>query len=39
VSIAAEMIALRWGGKGARLASTTGRVHREPGSPVQQSTN
>jgi xanthine dehydrogenase accessory factor len=30
VSIAAEMIALRWGGRGARLTSTTGRIHSEP---------
>jgi xanthine dehydrogenase accessory factor len=34
VSIAAEMIALRWGGAGVRLGSTTGRIHREPGIPV-----
>ena len=27
VSIAAEIIALRWGGKGERLASTQGRIH------------
>jgi xanthine dehydrogenase accessory factor len=36
VSIAAEMIALRWGGQGTRLASTTGRIHREPGVPAAQ---
>jgi xanthine dehydrogenase accessory factor len=36
VSIAAEMIALRWGGQGVRLASTTGRIHREPGVPAEQ---
>jgi xanthine dehydrogenase accessory factor len=34
VSIAAEMIALRWGGLGARLGATTGRIHREPGVPA-----
>jgi xanthine dehydrogenase accessory factor len=38
VSIAAEMIALRWGGQGARLASTTGRIHGEPASPAERST-
>jgi xanthine dehydrogenase accessory factor len=38
VSIAAEMIALRWGGQGARLASTSGRIHRELGIPVEQPT-
>jgi xanthine dehydrogenase accessory factor len=27
VSIAAEIIALRWGGRGERLASTEGRIH------------
>jgi xanthine dehydrogenase accessory factor len=27
VSIAAEIIALRWGGRGDRLADTTGRIH------------
>ena len=27
VSIAAEIIALRWGGKGERLASMEGRIH------------
>jgi len=27
VSIAAEIIALRWGGKGERLAETSGRIH------------
>jgi len=27
VSIAAEIIALRWGGKGERLAATEGRIH------------
>ncbi len=36
VSIAAEMIALRWGGEGSRLADTSGRIHREPGIPVDQ---
>ncbi|HKN98936.1 MAG TPA: XdhC/CoxI family protein [Pseudonocardiaceae bacterium] len=36
VSIAAEMIALRWGGQGVRLATTTGRIHREPGVPADQ---
>jgi xanthine dehydrogenase accessory factor len=30
VSIAAEMIALRWGGQGARLTAGQGRIHREP---------
>jgi xanthine dehydrogenase accessory factor len=29
VSIAAEIIALRWGGRGARLAETSGRIHHE----------
>jgi xanthine dehydrogenase accessory factor len=29
VSIAAEIIAGRWGGSGERLASTSGRIHRE----------
>jgi xanthine dehydrogenase accessory factor len=29
VSIAAEIIALRWGGGGARLAETSGRIHHE----------
>jgi xanthine dehydrogenase accessory factor len=28
VSIAAEMIALRWGGRGDRLTSASGRIHR-----------
>lgn len=30
VSIAAEIIAARWGGGGARLAATAGRIHHEP---------
>ncbi|HEX4722452.1 MAG TPA: XdhC/CoxI family protein [Pseudonocardiaceae bacterium] len=30
VSIAAEMIALRWGGQGTRLTALSGRIHREP---------
>jgi xanthine dehydrogenase accessory factor len=30
VSIAAEMIALRWGGRGARLTEINGKIHREP---------
>jgi xanthine dehydrogenase accessory factor len=30
VSIAAEMIALRWGGRGSRLTAGSGRIHREP---------
>jgi xanthine dehydrogenase accessory factor len=30
VSIAAEMIALRWGGRGSRLTVGSGRIHREP---------
>jgi xanthine dehydrogenase accessory factor len=30
VSIAAEMIALRWGGRGSRLTAGNGRIHREP---------
>jgi xanthine dehydrogenase accessory factor len=34
VSIAAEMIALRWGGQGVRLTDTDGRIHREPGVPA-----
>ncbi|MFD1050981.1 XdhC family protein, partial [Kibdelosporangium lantanae] len=29
VSIAAEIISLRWGGQGERLASTSGAIHRE----------
>ena len=29
VSIAAEMIALRWGGRGERLTSASGRIHRQ----------
>jgi xanthine dehydrogenase accessory factor len=29
VSIAAEMIALRWGGEGTRLTDASGRIHRE----------
>jgi xanthine dehydrogenase accessory factor len=30
ISMAAEIIALRWGGSGERLARTTGPVHHEP---------
>ena len=30
VSIAAEIIASRWGGGGARLAETAGRIHHDP---------
>ncbi|MBC6463482.1 XdhC family protein [Actinomadura sp. HBU206391] len=30
VSIAAELIQLRWGGSGRPLATTEGRIHREP---------
>ncbi len=30
VSIAAEVIAARWGGSGARLADRVGRIHHEP---------
>jgi xanthine dehydrogenase accessory factor len=30
VSIAAEIISLRWGGAGNRLTEATGRIHREP---------
>jgi xanthine dehydrogenase accessory factor len=30
VSIAAEIIASRWGGSGERLASTQGRIHAHP---------
>jgi xanthine dehydrogenase accessory factor len=30
VSIAAEIISLRWGGAGARLADTAGKIHHEP---------
>jgi xanthine dehydrogenase accessory factor len=29
VSIAAEIIALRWGGRGERLAETNGRIHHD----------
>lgn len=31
ISMAAEIIALRWGGSGERLARTSGPVHHEPG--------
>ncbi|MEV0680926.1 XdhC/CoxI family protein [Actinosynnema sp. NPDC050436] len=31
VSIAAEIIALRWGGGGGRLTRTDGSIHRDPG--------
>jgi xanthine dehydrogenase accessory factor len=37
VSIAAEMIALRWGGQGERLTGTTGRIHKSDFRIVQQS--
>ena len=30
VSIAAEIISLRWGGEGKRLTEVDGRIHREP---------
>lgn len=30
VSIAAEIISLRWGGEGKRLTEVAGRIHREP---------
>ncbi len=30
ISIAAEIIARRWGGSGERLAGTRGRIHRDP---------
>jgi len=30
VSIAAEIISLRWGGAGKRLTEVSGRIHREP---------
>jgi xanthine dehydrogenase accessory factor len=30
VSIAAEIISLRWGGAGNRLTEASGRIHREP---------
>ena len=30
VSIAAEIISLRWGGGGSRLTEVSGRIHREP---------
>ena len=30
VSIAAEIISLRWGGEGKRLTEVSGRIHREP---------
>ena len=30
VSIAAEVISLRWGGAGSRLTEASGRIHREP---------
>jgi xanthine dehydrogenase accessory factor len=34
VSIAAEIVALRWGGGGARLARTTGRIHHADAEPA-----
>jgi xanthine dehydrogenase accessory factor len=33
VSIAAEIIATRWGGRGARLSETTGRIHHDEPAP------
>jgi xanthine dehydrogenase accessory factor len=33
VSIAAEIIATRWGGRGARLSETTGRIHHDEPQP------
>jgi xanthine dehydrogenase accessory factor len=36
VSIAAEVIALRWGGLGAPLRATTGDIHRELDGPAAQ---
>ena len=30
MSIAAEIISLRWGGAGTRLTEASGRIHREP---------
>jgi xanthine dehydrogenase accessory factor len=33
VSIAAEIIAARWGGTGRRLTATTGPIHTEPAAP------
>jgi xanthine dehydrogenase accessory factor len=30
VSIAAEIISMRWGGEGQRLTEVEGRIHREP---------
>jgi xanthine dehydrogenase accessory factor len=30
VSIAAELIQLRWGGSGRPLTETEGRIHRDP---------
>ncbi|HEV7191567.1 MAG TPA: XdhC family protein, partial [Jatrophihabitantaceae bacterium] len=34
VSIAAEIVAARWGGSGAQLRRTDGPIHRESGSPA-----
>jgi xanthine dehydrogenase accessory factor len=34
VSIAAEIIATRWGGRGARLTETVGRIHHDDALPV-----
>jgi xanthine dehydrogenase accessory factor len=36
VSIAAEIIALKWGGGGTRLADRPGRIHHPTGSPVAE---
>jgi len=36
VSIAAEIVARRWGGTGAPLRATTGAIHHEAGSPGEQ---
>ena len=33
ISIAAEIVAGRWGGSGEPLARTEGRIHRDPGTP------
>ncbi|MFR9776308.1 XdhC family protein [Micromonospora sp. MS34] len=35
VSIAAEIIANRWGGNGGPLSSATGRIHRDPAAPTR----
>jgi xanthine dehydrogenase accessory factor len=38
VSIAAEIIALRWGGHGDRLSASSGRIHHDPAEPAPTDT-